>query len=218
MGLFSNRSPITLKSGKNKTVAQEDQQSVSLMLLSHVYAPCGLLLYRSSQTWNLFMSNDKKANLWRHLCVCLPIDHKFEPIKIRIWSSYHVNYQLFVSSFQTSQVVDIQTIKCSDKQYCRDNQTCCLALGVPYGCCPLPKAVCCPNKRTCCPHGFVCVEYGKICLPRYQISKMETIRVAKRTRVALKKNTDITYDNSWLRGDKWYEVIWSLPFCKLPKW
>ena len=44
--LFSNRSQMTSKCGKNKKVAHEAQPSVSLMFLPHFDVLCDLLLNR----------------------------------------------------------------------------------------------------------------------------------------------------------------------------
>ena len=51
--LFSNRSEMTSKCGKNKKVAHEAQRSVSLMFLPHFDVLCDLLLNRHTATWNL---------------------------------------------------------------------------------------------------------------------------------------------------------------------
>ena len=51
--LFSNRSQLTSKCGKNKKVAHEAQPGVSLMLLPHFVVLCDLLLNRCTATWNL---------------------------------------------------------------------------------------------------------------------------------------------------------------------
>ena len=53
--LFSNRSQMTSKCGKNKKVAHEAQPSVSLMFLPHFDVLCDLLLNRRTATWNLFV-------------------------------------------------------------------------------------------------------------------------------------------------------------------
>ena len=45
--LFSNRSQMTSKSGKNKKVAHEAQPSVSLMFFPHFDVLCDLLFYQS---------------------------------------------------------------------------------------------------------------------------------------------------------------------------
>ena len=58
--LFSNRSQMTSKCGKNKKVAHEAQPSVSLMFLPHFEVLCDLLLNRSTATWNLFVLYNKK--------------------------------------------------------------------------------------------------------------------------------------------------------------
>ena len=53
--LFSNRSQMTSKCGKNKKVAHEAQPSVSLMFLPHFDVLWDLLLNRRTVTWNLFV-------------------------------------------------------------------------------------------------------------------------------------------------------------------
>ena len=53
--LFSNRSQMTSKCGKNKKVAHEAQPRVSLMFLPHFDVLCDLLLNRCMATWNLFI-------------------------------------------------------------------------------------------------------------------------------------------------------------------
>ena len=61
--LFSNRSQMTSKCGKNKKVAHEAQPSVSLMFLPHFHVLCDLLLNRRTATWNLFISYNKKIKI-----------------------------------------------------------------------------------------------------------------------------------------------------------
>ena len=53
--LFSNRSQMRSKCGKNKEVAHEPQASVSLMFLPHFDVLCDLLLNRPTATGNLFV-------------------------------------------------------------------------------------------------------------------------------------------------------------------
>ena len=60
MHLFSNRSQMTSKCGKNKKMAHEAQPSVSLMFLPHFDVLCDLLLNRRMATWNLFVLYNKK--------------------------------------------------------------------------------------------------------------------------------------------------------------
>ena len=55
--LFSNRSQMTSKCGKNKKVAHEAQPSVSLIFLPHFDVLCDLLLKRLSMT---FTANGKR--------------------------------------------------------------------------------------------------------------------------------------------------------------
>ena len=61
--LFSNRSQMTSKCGKNKKVAQEAQPSVSRMFLPHFDVLCDLLLNRRTATWNLFVLYNKKIKI-----------------------------------------------------------------------------------------------------------------------------------------------------------
>ena len=60
MRLFSNRSQMMSKCGKNKKVAHEAQPSVSLMFLPHFDVLCDLLLNRCTATWNLFVLYNKE--------------------------------------------------------------------------------------------------------------------------------------------------------------
>ena len=58
--LFSNRSQITPKCGRNRKVAHEAQPSVSLMFLPNFDVLCDLLLNRRTTTWNLFVLYNKE--------------------------------------------------------------------------------------------------------------------------------------------------------------
>ena len=65
--LFSNRSQMTSKCGKNKEEANELQASVSVMFLPHFDVLCDLLLHRPTATWNLFvLYNDQKRKKDQH--------------------------------------------------------------------------------------------------------------------------------------------------------
>ena len=63
--LFSNRSQMTSKCGKNKKVAHEAIASVSLMFLPHFDVFCDLLPNRPTATWNLFVLYNKELNFIR---------------------------------------------------------------------------------------------------------------------------------------------------------
>ena len=69
MRLFSNRSEMTSKCGKNKKVAHEAQPSVSLMFLPHFDVLCDLLLNRCTATWNLFVLHNKKIKIYGKKCI-----------------------------------------------------------------------------------------------------------------------------------------------------
>ena len=63
--LFSNRSQMTSKCGKNKKVRHEAQLSVSLIFLPHFYVICDLLLNRCTVAWNLFVLYNKNVFLFQ---------------------------------------------------------------------------------------------------------------------------------------------------------
>uniref|UniRef100_A0A3B3VYI3 Granulin b n=1 Tax=Poecilia latipinna TaxID=48699 RepID=A0A3B3VYI3_9TELE len=60
------------------------------------------------------------------------------------------------SSF-ISLVSGVKAVMCPDHESeCPDDTTCCQLYDSSWGCCPLPKAVCCEDKRHCCPGGSKC--------------------------------------------------------------
>ncbi|XP_064613594.1 progranulin-like [Liolophura sinensis] len=53
--------------------------------------------------------------------------------------------------------VSVSNVVCPDGQsQCPDGSTCCKLASGQYGCCPLPKAVCCSDHTHCCPSGTTC--------------------------------------------------------------
>ena len=58
--LVTNKTQMTLRT---KNVAHEMQLSVSLMYLPHFDFCCDLLLYRPTETWNLFVLYDNQEKL-----------------------------------------------------------------------------------------------------------------------------------------------------------
>ena len=51
----------------------------------------------------------------------------------------------------------ITDVICPDGQSkCQTGQTCCKLATGDYGCCPIPKAVCCTDGKHCCPEGTTC--------------------------------------------------------------
>ena len=76
MRLFSDRSQMTSKCGKNKKVAHEAHPSVSLMFLPHFDVLCDLLLNRCMATWNLSVLYNKELTkvLMMMSSICLSSD------------------------------------------------------------------------------------------------------------------------------------------------
>ncbi|CAH1788059.1 unnamed protein product [Owenia fusiformis] len=60
--------------------------------------------------------------------------------------------------------VESKVVKCpGGKQGCQDGNTCCLLKTGQYGCCPLPKAICCLDRQHCCPAGYKCNTASATC-------------------------------------------------------
>ncbi|XP_042187867.1 progranulin-like [Callorhinchus milii] len=47
-------------------------------------------------------------------------------------------------------------VLCPDQSQCPEGTTCCLMQSSQYGCCPVPKGVCCSDHQHCCPQGYNC--------------------------------------------------------------
>uniref|UniRef100_A0A3B4ZXT6 Granulins domain-containing protein n=1 Tax=Stegastes partitus TaxID=144197 RepID=A0A3B4ZXT6_9TELE len=59
----------------------------------------------------------------------------------------------------------VTTVMCKDGQTeCPDETTCCEAPEGKWGCCPMPKAVCCADGSHCCPHQYKCDESKTSCI------------------------------------------------------
>ena len=53
--------------------------------------------------------------------------------------------------------IKLKSVVCPDGQSeCPSGNTCCKLSSGEYGCCPLPKAVCCSDHVHCCPNGYTC--------------------------------------------------------------
>lgn len=51
----------------------------------------------------------------------------------------------------------VTAVLCGNSKFeCPDETTCCETPEGKWGCCPMPKAVCCDDKEHCCPEGTTC--------------------------------------------------------------
>ncbi|XP_069094009.1 progranulin isoform X19 [Pleurodeles waltl] len=55
-------------------------------------------------------------------------------------------------------------IACDDTFSCPDDNTCCRTASGEWGCCPMPKAVCCSDHVHCCPNGYTCNVEQESCV------------------------------------------------------
>uniref|UniRef100_H2Z8I8 Granulins domain-containing protein n=1 Tax=Ciona savignyi TaxID=51511 RepID=H2Z8I8_CIOSA len=74
------------------------------------------------------------------------------------YASYFVVYALLLSGSVTLDV--LANVMCDTSHYCPSGNTCCKLSSGQWGCCPLPKAVCCKDQKHCCPSGYTCGVSG----------------------------------------------------------
>ncbi|KAJ7353893.1 hypothetical protein OS493_031600 [Desmophyllum pertusum] len=60
-------------------------------------------------------------------------------------------------------IAEVSNVVCPDESQCPDGSTCCQLASGQYGCCPLPKAVCCSDHVHCCPNGYTCSVANGTC-------------------------------------------------------
>ena len=66
--------------------------------------------------------------------------------------------------FFTKVLAKTKNVVCpGDQSECPDNNTCCKLSSGQWGCCPLPKAVCCNDGEHCCPNGYTCDVSAATC-------------------------------------------------------
>ena len=58
---------------------------------------------------------------------------------------------------------EVHSVICPGGEFeCPDGMTCCKMVSGQWGCCPMPRAVCCSDGLHCCPHGHTCdLKEGK---------------------------------------------------------
>ena len=75
----------------------------------------------------------------------------------------------------SKKTLDENTVVCPDGQsQCPDGNTCCKLSSGQWGCCPLPKAVCCSDGVHCCPNGYTCDVSEGTCTQKSGIIPMLT--------------------------------------------
>ena len=119
MRLFSNRSNMTSKCGKNKVVAHEPQASVSLMFLPHFDVLCDLLLNRPTATWNLFVlyNDQKRKKTDTHTCL-VPLDCS-NPLYFVSASSFFSLSYLYTVSLKRFSMSFLAQIRIMAKLFCK---------------------------------------------------------------------------------------------------
>ncbi|XP_040075302.1 multiple epidermal growth factor-like domains protein 6 isoform X2 [Ixodes scapularis] len=74
----------------------------------------------------------------------------------------------------------VEDVRCPDRSFCRDGETCCMFGGGFYDCCPYPHAVCCSDHASCCPEGYRCEVSTRSCVAGNStlpmLKKIDTIR------------------------------------------
>nr|XP_039257310.1 multiple epidermal growth factor-like domains protein 6 isoform X36 [Styela clava] len=80
--------------------------------------------------------------------------------------------EIIVEALEKVPAVRVSNVICPDGQSeCLDGSTCCKLGSGQYGCCPIPKAVCCADGKHCCPQGYACHVSAGTC-----VKGLETIK------------------------------------------
>ncbi|MFT7809522.1 Granulins precursor-like [Arapaima gigas] len=69
-------------------------------------------------------------------------------------------------------------VKCDTKTSCAAGTTCCRLPTGQWGCCPLVKAVCCPDHEHCCPQGYTCNMKEGTCEKNSAVKEVPATRVS----------------------------------------
>ncbi|XP_019745510.1 granulin a [Hippocampus comes] len=101
-----------------------------------------------------------------------------------------------------------QEVKCDDTHTCSDSSTCCKTQTGSWGCCPLPRAVCCPDGNHCCPTDYTCDEQeskcvkGQVAIPWYpKLPASISSLLPPRTTVAAMKPGFVQCDDQSMCND-----------------
>ncbi|KAI1884128.1 hypothetical protein AGOR_G00223260 [Albula goreensis] len=85
-----------------------------------------------------------------------------------------------VSARPDVRAAQLDKVQCNPQTSCPKDTTCCfMSRTNKWGCCPLPKAVCCVDGEHCCPSGYKCdgarntCYKGRIAIPWY--TKIEAL-------------------------------------------
>ena len=93
---------------------------------------------------------------------------------------------------KTAAVKKVENVVCPDgSSQCPTNQTCCKVSSGGYGCCPLPKAVCCSDMLHCCPEGYKCDVSAGTCT-----KGMESLSLFTKTAAVKKVENVVCPDGS----------------------
>jgi len=93
-----------------------------------------------------------------------------------------------------------KTVICPDQEsYCPDGSTCCALPSGGYGCCPMPRAVCCRDHLHCCPHDSVCDLEHSTCRRQAQDQTDDLTPLSTKTpssSIAALASKDICHDKA----------------------
>ncbi|XP_077976751.1 uncharacterized protein LOC120333941 isoform X18 [Styela clava] len=77
-----------------------------------------------------------------------------------------------IRSLLKTSAIGLNSVICPGGQaQCPDGTTCCKLSSGQWGCCPIPKAVCCNDGEHCCPEGYTCDTTGGTCIKGTEIIK-----------------------------------------------
>ncbi|KAM4716099.1 granulin b isoform 2-T2 [Anableps anableps] len=93
---------------------------------------------------------------------CCPSGHTCDPHRSSCSKGPH-QIPWFTKLGALTEPSALTDVKCDNKSSCASGMTCCKLPSKEWGCCPLVKAVCCPDHEHCCPQGYTCNIQTRTC-------------------------------------------------------
>uniref|UniRef100_A0A667Z4T5 Granulins domain-containing protein n=1 Tax=Myripristis murdjan TaxID=586833 RepID=A0A667Z4T5_9TELE len=109
------------------------------------------------------------CNLDQSSCVNATAPSGFAPMleKVAAFTTAAPSTETATTEKQVTEDKEVEEgkVPCDSHTSCPDHSTCCFMVSVKkWGCCPLPKAVCCSDGNHCCPTNYTCDVNSTTCV------------------------------------------------------